>query len=221
MTQSKALRAKIELVGGPAPESFARLWASPHLDRLFPELLVLFHQIIRASVPLMVAGLEVSRQRGDSVCSRLAEYFAAHIEEERDHDTWLLEDLESCGFSRSTVWSRTPPAAVANLVGAQYYWVRHHHPCALLGYIAVLEGAPPTPAHLAAIQAATKLPERLFRTYRKHAELDPKHQADFDHFLDDLPLDEQQIVTLGLSAMNTVDALDEAVLGLMEVGSDE
>jgi hypothetical protein len=221
MRQSKTLRAKIALVGGPAPESFARLWASPRLDRLFPELLVLFHQIIRASVPLMAAALEASRLSGDPVCSRLAPYFAAHIEEERDHDTWLLEDLESCGWPRSSVWSRTPPAAVANFVGAQYYWVRHHHPCALLGYIAVLEGAPPTPAHLAAIQAATKLPERLFRTYRKHAELDPKHQADFDRFLDDLPLDEQQSATLGLSAMNTVDGLDEAVLGLLEGENDE
>jgi hypothetical protein len=32
-----------------------------------------------------------------------------------------------------------PSANVAALVGAQYYWILHHHPVALLGYMATLE----------------------------------------------------------------------------------
>ena len=39
--------------------------------------------------------------------------------------------------------ARPPAPAVAALVGAQYYWVLHHHPVALLGYIGLLEGYPP------------------------------------------------------------------------------
>ena len=35
-------------------------------------------------------------------------------------------------------------ATAAALVGAQYYWIRHVHPVALLGYVMLLEGYPPS-----------------------------------------------------------------------------
>lgn len=219
MRHSVTLRAKIALAGGAAPEPFAHFWASPELGRLFPEFLMLLHQIVRATVPLMTRGLEVSRTRAirdqDAVCGRLATYLATHIEEERAHDEWLLEDLEACGWSRASVWARTPTASVAALVGAQYYWVLHGHPSALLGYIAVLEGAPPTTEHIDRVRQATKLPEAMFRTYRKHAELDPGHQSHFDRFLDDLPLDADHSGLIGLSAIHTVQTLGHAMSALL------
>ena len=39
-----------------------------------------------------------------------------------------------------------PPPSVAGLVGSQYYWILHHHPVAFLGYVALMEGYPPTPS---------------------------------------------------------------------------
>ena len=52
--------------------------------------------------------------------------------------TWRL-----LGFAREDVLKRIPPPSAAALAGAQYYWIRHVHPVALLGFIAVLEGTPP------------------------------------------------------------------------------
>jgi len=53
---------------------------------------------------------------------------------------------------RDTVHRRPAPVARGGAgrrgsarVGAQYYWIHHFHPVALLGYIAVLEGRPPSP----------------------------------------------------------------------------
>lgn len=74
----------------------------------------------------------------------LATYLERHVDEERQHDDWLLEDLAELGVAREDVWGRIPSPNIAALVGSQYYWMRHYHPVALLGYIAVLEGRPPS-----------------------------------------------------------------------------
>ena len=119
----------------------------PRVRDLYPEYLVASHGIVRASVPLM----EVARQRAtsiageDPVAAGLAAYLYEHIPEELDHDEWVLQDLELLGVDRTHVLARPPTPTIAQFVGAQYYWVAHYHPVALLGYIALLEGYPPMP----------------------------------------------------------------------------
>src|SRR2546429_520773 len=54
------------------------------------------------------------------------------------------EDLGMRGGPGGGVGRRPPADSTARAVGAQYYWIRHHHPVALLGYVAVLEGRPPS-----------------------------------------------------------------------------
>lgn len=53
LSTSVLLRAKLSLCTGPADAAFARLWADDQLNELVPSFLVLVHQIMRASVPLM------------------------------------------------------------------------------------------------------------------------------------------------------------------------
>ena len=112
------------------------------------DFLVLMHQIVRASVPLMnVAHANaVERGRKDGRSRLLARYLSKHIAEERDHDEWLIEDLETAGMRRTDITGHIPSRAAASLVGAQYYWIRHHDPVALVGYMRVLEGNPPSAA---------------------------------------------------------------------------
>ena len=43
------------------------------------------------------------------------------------------------------------------VVGAQYYWILHYHPVALLGWIGLLEGYPPAPEMLDELMARTGL----------------------------------------------------------------
>jgi hypothetical protein len=206
LSHSRVLRVKMELARGPLHEAFTHLQEQPDLARRVPGLLLLLHQIMRASVPLMEAAWRLTRERADAdpVCAGLSRYYEAHIEEERHHDLWMLEDLELLGVSRAEALARIPSPTVASMVGGQYYWLHHHHPVGLLGYIAVLEGYPPSEVLLQEVQARSGLPEAAFRTCRKHGELDPEHQRELDALLDSLPLTQAHTALLGLSSTHTL-----------------
>jgi hypothetical protein len=212
-TASERLRRKIELV---LPELIAagrRLFTHPRIDDLYPEYLFTSHCVVRASVPLMEAALRRSRAMAgtDPVAARVAEYLEGHIPEEVQHDEWLLDDLEVLGISRSTVLPRPPSATVAALVGSQYYWIFHYHPVALLGYIELLEGYPPSTAEIEDLMARTGHRREAFRTLLHHARVDPDHGDELNRTLDELPLTAGQSAAVGLSAMNSVHLLAEAI----------
>jgi Iron-containing redox enzyme len=187
------LRGTFGLVFGELVRAGERFVDHPRLTVIYPDYLVHCHTIIRASVPLM----ETTRERalamapGDPVAAGIVDYLAEHIEEERDHDEWLLADLEAVGVERSEVLARPPSPTIASAVGAQYYWALHFHPVALLGWIALLEGYPPEPALIDALAARTGYPPRAFHTLRVHAELDVRHGDELFELVDRLPLTEE------------------------------
>jgi hypothetical protein len=184
---------------------FEQFWNHKQVGQLVSPFLVLMHQVVRASVPLMeTACLQASQNAKSCKLSRLlADYLEIHIEEEQHHDVWILEDLGAAGLDEQDVLSLTPPASVASMVGAQYYWILHHHPVAHLGYIRLLEGNPPSMAHIERLKHASGLPDAVFRTYRLHGELDPDHLQEFDDMLDTLPLTDSQAELIATSAKCT------------------
>lgn len=223
MQTSERLRQKIDL------GLYALLAAGEQIQRpevaadLYPEYLCVIHQMIRASVPLMETASDRAERlarEGDAVADGVASYLRHHIREEKDHDEWLLQDLESIDVSREEVWRRPPSPTVASLVGAQYYWVNHHHPLALLGYIAILEGYPPQMEQLEQLEQLTGYPQAAFRTLRKHSHLDVRHSEDLDRALDELPLEHGHERLLGLSALHTVAMATEALNEVALVRAD-
>ncbi|HEV2811484.1 MAG TPA: iron-containing redox enzyme family protein [Acidimicrobiales bacterium] len=207
----RVLRRKIELVSPVLRAAGHRLLAHPRVDAVYCEYLFASHFVVRASVPLMEAALRQAQTMDDPLARRLTGYLRSHIAEELHHDQWLLEDLESLGVERAGVLARPPPAAVAALVGAQYYWTLHYHPIAVLAYMAVLEGHPPSPEQIDLLMKRTGFPPRAFRTLTEHAVLDPGHGDDIFAMLDELSLSEDLSAVLGVSAMHTVVALAEAI----------
>jgi hypothetical protein len=204
ISRSQALRTRLGLMSRLLGAATENMLLRPDLLRLVPAHLVLLHQIIRASVPLMEAARrEAKLAPEDCVCRGLIPYLARHIEEERHHDDWTLQDLASMGIERSRALAAPPSADAASLVGAQYYWILHHHPVALLGYIAVLEGNVPSEVLIEQLQAKTGLPESVFRTLRLHAAVDPEHQATLDNLIDSLPLDAGHERLVAVSASHT------------------
>ena len=183
---------------------------------IFPEFLFLTHCIIRASVPLMETAARVAAAKGpdDPIASRLADYFGHHVTEEAAHDEWLLDDMEVLGFKRHEILERIPPAEAAEMVGAQYYWLHHSDPVALLGYVAVLEGDPPREDELESAVLRTGLPHDAFRTFISHAKLDPNHKQELDDFIDSLPLTDAQQNLLAVSALTTVGGLQSIFAAL-------
>jgi hypothetical protein len=196
---------------GPFTRACTALVEHPNLREVWPRYLVLQHQIIRATVPLTEAALARSRQLNDPLREPLSAYLEEHVDEELHHDEGLLDDLELLGLGRDEVLSRTPRASVATLVGAQYYWIAHHHPVAFLGYVALMEGYPPTDELIDRLAARTGFARETFRTFTEHGELDPGHRDHLDRTLDELPLSEEHEALVVMSATTTADLAAAAV----------
>jgi len=212
LTHSKFLRAKIRLAEPRLLDVSDQLWGHPHLAEMFPEFLFTMHSIIRSSVSLINAAAESAERRAsaDPVCRKLARYYKTHAREEMHHDDWLLDDLTAIGADRSTILARLPSPAVASLVGAQYYWALHVHPVSLLGYLAVLEGNPPSVTQLNKIRVKSGLPTDGLRTMVKHARLDPHHRDEIYAQLDELPLTGNLAELIAHSAFHTIEHITEA-----------
>lgn len=205
------LRLELSLVQPVLRTAAARMWCSDAgLPGRYRRYLRTMHQVIRASVPLMErAAARCEALAQDPVAPALARYLRAHAEEERGHDDWLIADAAATGAAPAELTGAVPPAHVAALVGAQYYWLEHSHPVALLGYIAVLEGNAPAPGLAGRLARETGLPPAAFETVRLHADLDDGHSADLDRLIDRLPLDAAQRSLVAVSALHTVTALAE------------
>jgi len=201
------LRIKIELAWPALHRSARQLWNAPGLPARYVEYLLAMHAVVRASVPLMDTALARCRATpADPVAGPLERYLAPHMAEERGHDDWLCEDIAATGHDPGEALRRVPPAAAAAMVGAQYYWIAHWHPVALLGYIAVLEGWPPHPGLASRLAALTGYPVCAFGTLSRHADADPGHGEEVFRLLDRLPLTVAQEKAVGVSALHTVSA---------------
>ena len=156
-------------------------------------------------MPLTEAALARSRElpETDPLAVPLAAYLEEHVDEELGHDETLLDDLELVGVDRASAVARMPSPTVAALVGSQYYWILHYHPVAFLGFVAVMEGYPPTTELIEELIERTGFPPEAFRTYVEHADLDPGHRDHLDRTLDSLALTAEHESALGVSAIAT------------------
>lgn len=206
---STVLRIKLGLAAPALRAATAALWRPTGLRPRYVEYLYAMHGLIRASVPLLErAALRCAElPPGDRLAQPLQRYFEEHAAEERGHDDWLLADLAAAGADPAAALSRLPAPVVAELAGAQYYWVEHHHPVTLLGYILVLEGNAPAPWLADRLAERTGLPGTAFRTVRDHAGIDTVHVAALDGLLDALPMTPAQQTAVAVSALCTADGV--------------
>src|SRR5690349_19586803 len=209
LSHSRRLRDKIRLVRGPMDAVAEQLWTHPRLREIYPKFLFQNHSVIRCSVPLMKAAAEQCEKKleTDPIAEGMLAYFRKHIPEETGHDDWVLDDLETLGYQREEVLKRIPSPSAAALAGAQYYWIRHVHPVALLGFIAVLEGTPPDVEFFEETADRIGVPRRAFSNLLLHGKLDPQHRDDLDRTLDALPLTDEHHSLMGISAFQTVSLL--------------
>jgi len=212
------LRLKLGLVLGDVVNARDRLLNHPRVADLYPEYLFFTHCIIRASVPVMRCARDRALSIGvsDPVAAGLAAYLDEHIAEEMHHDDWVLDDLDVVGGDREALLARAPSPTVASLVGAQYYWILHHDPVAVMGYIALLEGYPPSTALIDRLIDRTGHPPEAFRTLLAHGALDEHHRLEFDRALDALPLSPAHETIIGLSAMHSTHTFARALAEVID-----
>lgn len=199
-----------------------RLWSHANVREFYPELLFRQHCMGRATVPLMRAAIEwLEPLRGvEPAADDLVAYLTGLCRGETGHDEWLLEDLEALGWDRSRVLAAAPPATIGALVGAQYYWILHHHPVALLGYIGVMEAEPASLDQVEATIKRTGLPRDAFRSYLRHAVIEPGHNADFDRVLNTRPLTAADWELIEASMINTIDFAGRCVTEIIDGHQD-
>lgn len=216
-THSDQLRQKIEIVLPELAASTNELTDHPNFRDLYPSLLLIMHQGMRASVSLLQTAAARCRelQEEDPVAAILYPYFTDHIEEE-NHAHWALEDLEVLGIPRAEVLRWMPSPTIASMVGAQYYWVLHHHPVAMLGDMMVREGYPDSIAGVEELIARSGYPRSAFRTLERHAHLDLHHRDDLIELVDRLPLTDEHHAIMGTSALHTIEMIIHANREVLE-----
>lgn len=201
MDNGNRLKFKIELARGPIAAASRRFWHHPRLCELFPNYLFHLHCAMRAAAPLIEIARDRASTRREVGGEILEAYLGRHLEEEREHADWLLEDMSYVGCSAKDTLSRPPPTCIAELIGTQYYWSLHVHPVTLLSYFAVLEGNPVSPEFLEASAKAASIPMPAMRTLLLHAEEDQAHRDDLFDTLDRIPLDGRWSSLLGVNAI--------------------
>lgn len=192
------------------------VWFHPRLRELYPEFLFATYGVTVSSAPAMRTAAELCASKDSGPLELwLKDYYLEHAMEEEDHGKWLLEDLNSLGISRSRVFERIPYPSVAALVGSQYYWMKHVHPIAYLGFIAVLE-APTELQFLKEISDRSGIPWKSMSCHVRHAELDEDHIVEFDAMLDSLPLNTEHQDLITVSAISTIGYLEQVFSDVLE-----
>jgi heme oxygenase-like protein len=208
ITPSAQLRTTIELALPALRAATSRAWEHP-TPALYRDFLATSHMAVSATETLLECAADQARRLAgqDAVSAGLLSYLAEQRENERAHDIGLLEDYAAAGGQVADLLQKMPVPAVAEMVGAQYYWIRHHHPVTLLGHIAVREGYPPAEALIDRIRHSTGLPADAFRTLREHCVADRDHRAALMSVLDALPLGKHHRAATGIAALHTVQKL--------------
>ncbi len=106
----------------------------------------------------------------------LRAYYEQHLIEEHNHALWLKDDLSSFGVTPTLDWN------AAQIVGTQYYLIKHVDPKALLGYMAALECRPASIENVEYLEGLYGT--EVMRCMRYHAVHDKDHKEDLLALID-------------------------------------
>ncbi|MDH4394108.1 MAG: hypothetical protein QE278_00385 [Limnobacter sp.] len=217
-TPSLRLKAKLDMAFPVLQAQAAQLWNSPFVRDLYPVYLQNMYMVVRSGVPLMHAAIQTANyfSESDKMLNRLIGYLTHHMEEERGHDHWLLEDYEATGGNPDALQLQMPSSQVATLVGAQYYWIYHYHPVTLMGHIAALETYHPPKGFAKHLSGLTGYPMHAFRAIARHEKLDIVHKRELYKLIDELKLTEQQERSIGLSGLHTMQTAVDVLADIYE-----
>lgn len=174
---------------------------------LIPNLIFLYH-LIRASENLLSVAI------AQSPPGRLKAYFEQHLEEERGHAQWLVEDLKWVDID--VAQTRVPLLAV-QMAGSVYYLIYHAHPAALLGYMKVLESWPMDKARFAELGRA--YPKPLLRTVNYHIDHDPQHFQDLLAIIESIPEQQRLIEDVAAMTRNYLAQAAQQILGPRQIAA--
>ena len=148
---------------------------------LYIDFLTEAYHHVRHTFPLLA--LAASRTSDERYQDALIEY----MKEERGHEKWILDDIQTVGGNPDAVRTGTPGEPCQIMVGYAYYAIEHISPYAFLGSVHVLEGMSMLLADKLADALKTSLgleSDAGFTYLRTHGSLDIEHVAFFRSLVD-------------------------------------
>jgi len=103
------------------------------------------------------------------------------IEEEKGHETWVLEDIAAIGGDVASVQANPPTPPVQAMIAFNYYGAERVHPCSVLGMLYMLEVVASVYAGRVSDSIARALGRDVeaggFKFLSSHASMDMDHVA--------------------------------------------
>ena len=147
-----------------------------NLERYRKLLLELYHVVWHFNPTCAAAACRITDQHRD------VRYFLYdHMNEEKGHEEWVLNDLQVVGVSGEQARAYEPTLVMLGLNGYNYWSADRRHPCSVLGMLYALEVV----ASVYGGQMTTAITESLLLEgdrgisfISSHATLDAEHLAD-------------------------------------------
>ena len=103
------------------------------------------------------------------------------IQEEKGHETWVLEDIEAIGGDVARAKAEPPSAPVQAMIAFNYHGAERVHPCSVLGMLYMLEVVSSVYAGRTSESIAAALGRDVnaggFKFLSSHATMDVDHLA--------------------------------------------
>jgi pyrroloquinoline quinone (PQQ) biosynthesis protein C len=154
------------------------------LERYRKLLLELYHVVWHFNPVCAAAASRVSDEQ-----KQVRYFLYDHMNEEKGHEAWVVNDLEAMGVKGQQVLEYKPTDFLLAMNGYNYWAADRRHPCSVLGMMYALEviasvyGGPMT----AAISDSLLLQgDRGISFISSHATLDAEHMADLRVILNTL-----------------------------------
>ena len=161
----------------------------------------LYH-IVWHFCPVMAAAASRMDERFREVRYELWE----RIEEEKGHETWVLEDLAAMGGEARGADVGPPSPPVQAMIGFNYYAAERAHPCSVLGMLYVLEVIASVYGGRVAEAIARAVGREVaaggFRFLSSHATMDVDHMAKLNRLLRTVGDPAAQEAILGSTRVN-------------------
>lgn len=128
------------------------------------------------------------------------------LEEEKGHETWVLQDIEALGGDVAGARAGPPSAPVQSMIGFNYYGAERVHPCSVLGMLYMLEVVASVYGGKVSDSIARAIGRDVdaggFRFLSSHASMDVEHMAKLNRLVKTIDDPEAQAAIVNSTRVN-------------------
>lgn len=170
------------------------------VDRYRKLLLELYHVVWHFNPTCAAAACRILDRN-----KHIRYFLYEHMNEEKGHEEWVLNDLEVVGVDVGTARAYSPTLAMLGLNGYNYWSADRRHPCSVLGMIYTLEVV----ASVYGGQMTTAISDSLLLEgdrgisfISSHATMDAEHMAELRLVLNQVDDDEAKAAIVESTVFN-------------------